>query len=116
MNAGGYTVTLTDDPVVLTLWWITLGITVLVVVPLAIHLLHRTFEAARMIQRYTAETLAAGLGIAGNTAPAGEALDATIAAAVPIVERMGRLRGAAAGLEAILLARGGSRAERGGAR
>lgn len=76
-----------DPPTtVLVLWWIALGLTVLVIVPLAVYLLHRTWRAARNIQRYSSAALEAGMGIAGNTALI-PALDETIAAAGPLLER-----------------------------
>jgi ABC-type bacteriocin/lantibiotic exporter with double-glycine peptidase domain len=96
--------TLTDNPVVLALWWIALVLTIIVIVPAALYLLHRTWRAARTIQRLTAETLEAGAGIAGHTA-ALPALDETIAAAAPVLERATRLEQAAARLERLLRAR-----------
>jgi hypothetical protein len=61
-------------------WGVTLGVVTFVVVPLALYLLHRTFRAARSIERYTREALAAGVGIAENTS-AVAVLEETIAAA-----------------------------------
>lgn len=98
--------TITDDAVVLTLWWIALGLTVLVIVPLAVTLLARAVRAARMIRRFTAETLEAAGGIAGHTA-AIPALDETVAAAGPILEKTGRIREAAEALERSLRERAG---------
>lgn len=66
--------------VVYTIWWVGLIVTLAVFVPLAVYLLHRTFLAARSIQRYAAEALTAAAGIAGNTVHL-PALDATIAVA-----------------------------------
>lgn len=71
---------------VLALWWVALGLTVLVIVPLAVYLLHRTWKAARNIRRYAEEALEAGRGIAEHAAAVG-ALDETIGAAVPVVEK-----------------------------
>lgn len=65
---------------VYTIWWIGLIITLVILVPLAVYLLHRTWRAARSIQRYAAETLQAAGGIARNTANIA-ALDATIGVA-----------------------------------
>ena len=65
---------------VYTIWWAGLIITLVVFVPLAVYLLHRTWRSARSIQRYAAETLQAAGGIARNTAKI-KALDATIAVA-----------------------------------
>ena len=63
---------------VFVLWWIGLGLTLLVFVPLSVYLLHRTWVAARSINRYAAEALTAAAGIAGNTQHI-PALDTTIA-------------------------------------
>jgi hypothetical protein len=65
---------------VFTIWWAGLIITLVVFVPLAVYLLHRTWRSARSIQRYAAETLQAVGGIARNTAKIA-ALDTTIAVA-----------------------------------
>jgi len=65
---------------VYTIWWAGLIITLVVFVPLAVYLLHRTWRSARSIQRYAAETLQAASGIARNTAKIA-ALDSTIAVA-----------------------------------
>lgn len=71
---------------VLVLWWVAVGLTVAVIVPLAVYLLHQTWQAARNIRRYTDEALEAGRGIAENAAAVG-ALDDTIETAIPIVEK-----------------------------
>src|SRR5260370_15810651 len=47
---------------VYTIWWAGLIITLVVFVPLAVYLLHRTWRSARSIQRYAAETLQASGG------------------------------------------------------
>jgi hypothetical protein len=65
---------------VYTIWWAGLIITLVVFVPLAVYLLHRTWRSARSIQRYAAETLQAAGGIARNTAKI-TALDSTIGVA-----------------------------------
>ena len=52
---------------VYTIWWIGLIVTLVVFVPASVYLLHRTWIAARSIQRYAAEALTAAAGIAGNT-------------------------------------------------
>jgi hypothetical protein len=67
------------------IWGVTLGVVTLVVVPLALYLLHRTLRAAQSIERYIREALAAGVGIAENTA-AVAALEETIAAARSLME------------------------------
>jgi hypothetical protein len=63
--------------IVYAIWWILLIVAILVVLPVAVYLLHRLFRAARSIERYTAEALAAGLGIARHTA-AVSALNRTV--------------------------------------
>lgn len=83
------------------LWWVALGLTVLVIVPLAVYLLHRTWQAARNIRRYTAEALEAGAGIAEN-AVAVEALEETVERAGPLTERAAALEEAADELAGIL--------------
>lgn len=70
------------------IWGIGLAVTLIVFVPLAVTLLHRTWRAARSIQRYAAEALVAAAGIAGNTANIG-ALDATIDVARDILGAAG---------------------------
>ena len=75
---------------VFTIWWIGLLLTLLVFVPLAVYLLHRTWRAARSIERYAAEALQAAAGIVENTR-AITALDATIGVA-------GEILGAAGGV------------------
>lgn len=67
-------------PAVYVIWWIGLILTLVVFVPLAVYLLHRTWQSARSIQRYAAETLSAAGGIVGNTAKI-VALDAIITTA-----------------------------------
>ena len=91
---------------VLVLWWIALGLTVLVIVPLALVLLHRLWRAARNIQRYTAEALEAAAGIAANTALL-PALDDTIAGAGPILEHTEAIKGLTGAAAEILRSRAG---------
>lgn len=71
-----------------TIWWAGLIVTLVVFVPLAVYLLHRTWRAARSIQRYAAEALAAAGGIAAHTS-AIPALNATIQSATQMVELAG---------------------------
>jgi hypothetical protein len=70
--------------IVYILWWATLIVAVVVILPLAVYLLHRTLLAARQIERYAATALTGGVGIAGNTANIA-ALDSTIAVATDIL-------------------------------
>ncbi len=67
------------------IWGTTLAIITFVVVPLALHLLHRTLKAAMSIERYARESLTAGVGIANNTA-AIPVLKQTLATAGSLVE------------------------------
>ena len=75
---------------VYVLWWIGLIVTLVVFVPLAVYLLHRTWRAARSIQWYAVEALTAAAGIAGNTKYV-PALDDTISVA-------GQMLGVAGGI------------------
>ena len=67
-----------------TLWCIGLVATLLIFVPLSVYLLHRTWHAARSIQRYAAEALQAAAGIERNTRNV-RALDDTIAVATDML-------------------------------
>ena len=73
---------------VYTIWAIALAVTLVVFVPLAVSLLHRTWRAARSIQRNAAEALVAAGGIARNTANIA-ALDATIGVATDMLAAAG---------------------------
>lgn len=73
---------------VYVVWWIGLIVTLVVLVPLAVYLLHRTWRSARSIQRYAAEALQAAGGIARNTVNIA-ALDATIGVAGEVLTVVG---------------------------
>lgn len=75
---------------VYVIWWVGLALTLVVFVPLAVYLLHRTWLAARSIQWYAAEALTAAAGIAGNTQHI-PALDATIAVAGSMIDVAGQV-------------------------
>ena len=81
------------------IWAAGLALTLLVFVPLAVALLHRLWRAARSIQLYARDALAAAGGIAGHTASI-TALDQTIQTATVILTTAGaieqKLRGATA--------------------
>ncbi len=66
--------------VVGAIWSGMLLVTLVAVVPAVVGLLRRALAAARNIERYSAEILVGGVGIAGNTANVA-ALKETIAAA-----------------------------------
>lgn len=86
------------------IWAITLAVVVLVVVPLAIALLHRTFRAAWSIRRYLREMLQAGVGIAGNTASI-KALNDTIGVAGGLVETADSIKQHSGTIATVLAAR-----------
>lgn len=99
------------DPSVRTLpdavymiWWFVLLAVVVVVVPLAIGLLHRTLRATLSIRRYLEEMLAAGVAIAKNTSSV-PALKDTIAVGAGMVETAGRLKEHSATIANVLAAR-----------
>lgn len=75
-------------PAVYTIWWVGLIVTLVVFVPLSVALLHRTWRAARSIQRYAADALTAAAGIAGNTRHI-PALDTTIGVATEMLGAAG---------------------------
>ena len=83
--------TMTLPSSVYVIWGTVLGVVVIVIVPLAIGLLQRTLNAALSIRRYMAEMLAAGVGIAENTASV-SSLNDTIAVAGGMVETAGQLK------------------------
>ena len=73
-----------------TIWWGGLVFTLVVLVPAAVVLLHRTWQAARSIERYAADALTAAGGIAGNTAHI-PALDRTIEVASEMLDAAGAI-------------------------
>ncbi|WP_119066976.1 hypothetical protein [Rubrobacter indicoceani] len=70
---------------VYVVWWATLIVAVVLVLPLAVYLLNRALRAARQIERYAARALEAGVGIAGNTENI-SALEGTISTATGILQ------------------------------
>lgn len=92
---------------VYVIWWVMLIVTVVVVVPIVVTLLHRTFRAARQIERYAAKSLEGGIGIAGNTANI-QALEATIATAGSILGVSKAIEEHTGTIEQVLGARAGS--------
>jgi hypothetical protein len=74
---------------ILILWTILLVVTVLLL-PLIVGLLHRTWAASRSIERYFKEMLDAGLGIADHTEHI-TALDDTIEVASGILGVAGEI-------------------------
>jgi len=86
---------------VYTLWWILLVVAVVVVLPVTVYLLHRLLRAALSIDRYTAEALAAGLGIARHTT-AVSALDRTVTVGSELGAVAGSIRRHSAAIEKTL--------------
>ena len=95
---------------VYVIWWATLIVAVVVVLPLAVYLLHRAFAAARQIERHAARALEAGVGIAGNTENI-TALEGTITTATGILETARAIEERTGTIEEALAARAGRRAE-----
>ena len=79
-------------PAVFTIWWTGVILALVVFAPLSVYLLHRTFDAARSIRRYSAEALTAAAGIVANT-KAVSALDDTIGVATQILGTAGGVAG-----------------------
>jgi hypothetical protein len=94
---------------VYVIWWATLIVAVVIVLPLAVYLLHRTLMAARQIERYAARALAAGEGIAGNTENIA-ALEGTISTATGILESARSIEERTGTIEEVFEARAGRRA------
>ena len=90
-----------------THWAAALLLVVLVIVPLAVLLLHRTLRAAISIRRYLDEMLVAGVGIAGNTASI-KALDDTIGVAVAMVGVAGNIKSHSGTIASVLAGRAAS--------
>ena len=86
---------------VAVIWGGMLAVTCVGVVPVVIALLQRTLNAARRIERYTAEMLEGGVGIAGNTAKVA-ALKDTISAAPQLIDAAGSLQSHTASIEQAL--------------
>ena len=90
--------------IVQVIWAATLLLVVVVIVPLAVLLLHRTLRAAISIRRYLDEMLAAGVGIAGNTASI-KALDDTIGVAGSMVAVAGSIKSHSGTIVSVLAGR-----------
>jgi hypothetical protein len=91
------------------IWAATLAVVIVVIVPLAISLLHRTFRAAWSIRRYLREMLHAGVGIAGNTSSI-PALNDTIRVAGTLVETAGSIKRHTSTIAGVLAERAARRA------
>jgi biopolymer transport protein ExbB/TolQ len=91
------------NPVVAVIWWIMLIVAGVVVLPVLLRLLLRTWNAARRIEEATERILASAGGVVDNTA-AVEALQTTIGAAPTLMSRVESLERHAARIEAALAA------------
>ena len=89
---------------VYAIWCTVLLLVVVVIVPLAIALLHRTLRASLSIKRYLAEMLTAGVAIAKNTSSI-PALKDTISVGSAMVETAGRLKDKSGTIASVLAAR-----------
>ena len=69
---------------VFTLWMVTVGIALVVFVPLSVYMLSSLLRATRSIQRYARDAVAPARAIAAHTS-ASPALDGTIAVATEIL-------------------------------
>jgi hypothetical protein len=99
-------------PLVYTVWWIGLIVTLVVFVPLSVYLLHRLWRTAQSIQIYAREALTAAAGIAANTSQIG-ALDTTIQVATEILSGAGAIEQKLNGATALLAGRAGGPADGG---
>jgi hypothetical protein len=102
------------NPFAAAVWWVTLLGSLLLFVPNLVSWLIRTLGAARYIERYSEEILAAGAGIAENTANV-KALKDTLALAPSLVDAAGSIEAQVTSIEAALAPRasGGSRSQEG---
>jgi len=89
---------------VYAIWSTVLLVVVVVIVPLAIALLHRTLRATLSIRRYLEEMLEAGAAIAKNTSSI-PALKDTITVGAGMVESGGRLKEHTGTIAQVLAAR-----------
>ncbi len=96
--------------VVATIWSFMLIATGVAVVPIVVNLLQRALNAARNIERYTAEILNSGVGIANNTANVA-ALKDTLSVAPQLVDGAESMRDHVITIETVLGRNGSSTEE-----
>ncbi len=92
-------------PIIAVIWGFTLLGTLFLFVPNAVSWLIRALAAARHIERYTEEILAAGAGIAENTSKVA-ALEDTLSVAPQLVTGAQSINSHVAALESVLTGRG----------
>ena len=73
------------------IWGFTLGIVLVVIVPLAWSLLNKTLTYTKSINRYSSEMLESGINIANNTESI-NSMDSTLKSAGNIVEQTQSLK------------------------
>ena len=73
------------------IWGFTLGIVLVVIVPLAWSLLNKTLTYTKSINRYSSEMLESGINIANNTESI-NSMDSTLESAGNIVEQTQSLK------------------------
>ena len=88
-------------PAIVNILWIVVLAVALVLFPFIVRLLHKTFIAAKNIERYLKDMKEAGLGIAGNTEHI-TALNSTIDVAVDILDSAGKINSNAETIKGVM--------------
>ena len=91
-------------PAIVYVLWIVVLAVALILFPFIVRLLHKTFIAAKHIERYLKDMKEAGLGIAGNTEHI-TALNSTIDVAVDILDSAGKINNNAETIKVTLAGR-----------
>ena len=91
-------------PSVVYILWIVVLAVALILFPFIVRLLHKTFIAAKNIERYLKDMKEAGMGIAGNTEHI-TALNSTIDVAVDILDSAGKINANAETIKVTLAGR-----------
>ena len=88
-------------PTVVYILWIVVLAVALILFPFIVRLLHKTFIAAKHIERYLKDMKEAGMGIAGNTEHI-TALNSTIDVAVDILDSAGKINSNAETIKSVM--------------
>lgn len=88
-------------PGIVYILWIVVLVVAVILFPFIVRLLHKTFLAAKNIERYLKEMKEAGLGIAANTGNI-TALNSTIEVAVDILDSAGKINNNAETIETVM--------------
>ena len=91
-------------PAIVYILWIVVLAVALILFPFIVRLLHKTFIAAKNIERYLKDMKEAGMGIAGNTEHI-TALNSTINVAVDILDSAGKINANAETIKVTLAGR-----------